>query len=497
LGYAGVARLSGLVENKKASGQGVWGDGSRFTWGADLTAPFAEPPDTTDTKPRPPLDLAVVYPEGAFGRDGSPPQPKDILIRNATVWTCGPEGVLESADLLVSKGRIVKIGKELGAPGDALVIDAAGKHVTPGIIDAHSHIATARGVNEGTHAITSETRLSDVINSDDINIYRQLAGGVTAACLIHGSSNPIGGQYAVIKFRWGETPDILFLKPDKPGIKFALGENVKQSNFGRQFSGRYPQTRMGVEQLLRDAFMAADDYRREWRRYDSRKKKDNVIPPRRNLRLDPLVEILEGKRIIHCHAYRQDEILATLRLAEELGFKIDVLIHILEGYKLADIMRQHGAMPTTFSDWWAYKFDVYAAIPHNGALMFDRGLTVSFNSDSAELARRLNTEAAKAVKYGGVPAEEALKFVTLNAARQLYVDKRIGSLEPGKDADLVIWSGSPLSSYSICEQTWIDGRKYFDRSDDRNLRREASRQRILLVQRILAEGKKKGTTTAK
>ena len=297
----------------------------------------------------------------------------------------------------------------------------------------------------------------------------------------------------VIKLRWGALPDEMKFKAAKPTIKFALGENVKQSNWGDQFTTRYPQTRMGVEQFFRDYFKAALDYRREWQEYRRKSKKNkNLIPPRKNLRLEALLEILDGKRNIHCHSYRQDEILALMRVAEDIGFKVAVFTHILEGYKVADVMFQHGAMASTFSDWWAYKFEVYDAIPYNGALMYEQGVVVGYNSDSAELARRLNTEAAKAIKYGGVPTEEAIKFVTLNPAKQLGVANRVGSLEPGKDADFVIWNGPPMSTYTRCEQTWIDGRKYFDIEEDQQLRQQVAEQRAKLVQKVLKSGQKGG-----
>ena len=496
LGFAGVARLSGLVENRTAQGAGVWGDGRRFTWTAQLEKPHEARADTAKPAPVQMAEFPVVYPDGAFGRPAPPEQPEYVLVKDATIWTVGPQGTLEGADMLVKRGKIVKIGKGLSAPAGAVVIDATGKHVTPGIIDGHSHIAISRGVNEGTHAISSEVRIGDVINSDDINIYRQLAGGVTMANLLHGSANPIGGQNAVIKLRWGALPEEMKFDGAKPGIKFALGENVKQSNWGDRFTTRYPQTRMGVEQFFRDYFHAALDYRREWQEYEKKRKKNkNLPPPRKNLRLEALLEILDGKRQIHCHSYRQDEILALMRVAEDIGFKVDVFTHILEGYKVADVMFKHGAMASTFSDWWAYKFEVYDAIPYNGALMYEQGVIVGYNSDSAELARRLNTEAAKAIKYGNVPPEEAIKFVTLNPAKQLRVDHRVGSLEPGKDADFVIWSGPPMSTYSVCEQTWIDGRKYFDIEEDKKLREEVAKQRARLVQKILASdtaGKRKG-----
>ena len=492
-GYVGIARLSGLVEGDMASGTGVWGDGRAFRWEANRSEPFKAKPDTAKAKPVQMAEFEVVYPDGAFGRPALPEQPEWVLVKNATIWTVGPQGTLKNADMLVRRGKIAKIGKNLKAPKGAVVIDATGKHVTPGMIDAHSHIAISRGVNEGTHAISSEVRIEDVINSDDINIYRQLAGGTTMAHLLHGSANPIGGQSVVIKLRWGALPDEMKFKAAKPTIKFALGENVKQSNWGDQFTTRYPQTRMGVEQFFRDYFKAALDYRREWQEYRRKSKKNkNLIPPRKNLRLEALLEILDGKRNIHCHSYRQDEILALMRVAEDIGFKVAVFTHILEGYKVADVMFQHGAMASTFSDWWAYKFEVYDAIPYNGALMYEQGVVVGYNSDSAELARRLNTEAAKAIKYGGVPTEEAIKFVTLNPAKQLGVADRVGSLEPGKDADFVIWNGPPMSTYTRCEQTWIDGRKYFDIEEDQQLRQQVAEQRAKLVQKVLKSGQKGG-----
>jgi imidazolonepropionase-like amidohydrolase len=488
LGFPGLARLSGMVEESGVSGGGVWGEGTRLAWQARLVEPGTAAQDTTKPAAVEMAAIPVVYPDGAYGRSAPPPQPEKLLVRNATLWTCGPAGKLEGADLLVEKGRIVAVGRGLAAPAGAQVIDAAGRHVTPGMIDAHSHVAITWGVNEATHAVTPEVRISDVLDSDDIDLYRQLAGGVTAALTIHGSANPIGGLASLIKFRWGALPDELLFEGQKPVIKFALGENVKQSYLPEGSSDRYPKTRMGVEQIFLDAFQAARDYRRRWEIYEAgRKKNPDLVPPRRDLRQEALLDVLDGKTQVHCHSYRQDEILAMLRVAERCGFRIGVFIHVLEGYKVADAIKKHGAMPTTFSDWWAYKFEVYDAIPYNGALMNEQGLTVSFNSDDAELARRLNLEAAKAVKYGGVPPEEALKFVTLNPARQLGVSGRLGSLEPGKDADFVIWSGSPLSVYSRCEQTWVDGRKYFDRDEDRLAVLRADRERAALVQKVLRQ----------
>jgi imidazolonepropionase-like amidohydrolase len=434
-----------------------------------------------------PVPTPVVSGDPEAWRMVRPTQPAAVLIRGATVWTGGPQGTLEGADVLVTGGRIAAVGKGLAAPKNALVIDGAGKHVSPGIIDCHNHWAILGNVNECTHNVTSEVRVQDVINSESINIYRELAGGVTTVQLLHGSCNAIGGQSAVVKFKWGEPPEALLFPGAIPGIKFALGENPKQSNF--QVPGavpRYPQTRAGVEQLIRDSFTRARDYRDAMNEFKQGKR---PLPPRRDLQLDPLVEILEGRRLIHSHAYRQDELLMLMRVAEEFGFRVGTFQHVLEGYKVADEMAKHGVGASTFSDWWAYKQEVADAIPYNGYLMWDRGVTVSYNSDDAELARRLNTEAAKAIKYGGVPPAEALKFVTLNPARQLRIDARVGSLEPGKDADFAIWSGSPLSPYSHCEQTWIEGRKYFDRGADQAGRAALEKERDALIAK--ARGSKK------
>jgi N-acetylglucosamine-6-phosphate deacetylase len=428
--------------------------------------------------------FAVNYPLGAFGREKIPGQPRPTAFIHATIWTCGPAGLIEDGTLIVADGKIVAAGKEIAIPEGADVIDVRGMHITPGVIDCHSHAATDGGVNESTQAITCEVRVGDFVDANDITIYRQLAGGVTAANVLHGSANPIGGQNQVIKLRWGQTGEGLKFTEAPQGVKFALGENVKQSNW-ENANDRYPQTRMGVEQLYRDSFEAARDYARKM---DAWKLNRRGLPPRRDLELDALREILDGDRWIHCHSYRQDEILALLRILKQYEITIGTFQHILEGYKVADEMAKAGAMASAFSDWWAYKFEVYDAIPHAGALMHKQGVVVSFNSDDGELARHLNQEAAKAVKYGGVPREEALKFVTLNPAKQLRIDHLVGSLEAGKHADFVIWNGDPLSNFSRCEQTWIDGRCYFHRDEDDRMQRESFERRNVLIQKILESG---------
>ena len=429
------------------------------------------------------------YPLASFGLESIPEQPPVLVVQNTTLWTGGPAGVLRDADMIVRNGKIEAIGIDLPVPEGATIIDGSKYEVSPGLIDCHSHMATDSGVNEGTQAVTAEVRIGDFINAEDITIYRQLAGGLTSANILHGSANPIGGQNQVIKLRWGRHYEELKFQGAPAGVKFALGENVKQSNWTDTNRTRYPQSRMGVEQLFRDRFNAAKEYDRNWKEWNSTRK---GLPPRRDLELDAIAEILRQERWIHCHSYRQDEILALIRVCDEYGIKIGSLQHILEGYKVAEAIAKHGATASSFSDWWAYKLEVYDAIPHNGALMHQQGIVVSFNSDDAELGRHMNHEAAKAVKYGGVDPHSALQFVTLNPAKQLRIDKHVGSLEVGKDADFVLWSGSPLSVRSRCEQTWIDGRKYFDRELDAKMRIRDAQIHSKLVQKVLESGETSG-----
>ncbi len=481
----GTVRLSALTGSGTLQGTGQLPNGTEFSWSAQRTAPFKPAAETKPSTPDNLLSLPAAYPAGAFGM-GKANQPEWVLVKGATVWTSGPKGRLENSDLLVHQGKIAQVGANLTAPAGAIIIDGRGKHVTPGLIDAHSHTAIFGGVNEATHAVTAEVRVGDVVDATDINIYRELAGGLTTANLLHGSANPIGGQNQVIKLRWGELPEGLKYTPAIPGIKFALGENVKQSNRTDR-STRYPQTRQGVEQIIRDSFAAARDYERSWNLF---KQGKTVMPPRRDLQQEAMLEILKDERLVHIHSYRQDEILMFVRLAQDFKFPVGTFQHVLEGYKVADAIAEIGAGGSSFSDWWGYKFEVYDAIPTNGALMRQAGVVVSFNSDSNELARRLNTEAAKAVKYGGLSETEALKFVTLNPAKQLRIDRYVGSLEPGKDADFVLWSGNPLSTYSLALETWVEGRKYFDRARDAQLRTEALDRREALIQKALPERQK-------
>ncbi|MHC4947151.1 MAG: amidohydrolase family protein [Planctomycetota bacterium] len=481
----GWVRLGGVMSGGTVTGRGTRPDGSSFGFSIE---PNGEPPPADDERGKdddaidmPPQRLVV--PLGAYGLD-APPAPREVVVTNATIWTCGPLGVIEDGSLYVRDGRIEWVGPGAApAPDGVEVIDAAGRHVTPGLIDCHSHTGISGGVNEWTQANTAEVRIGDCIDPDDVNWYRQLAGGLVVANQLHGSANPIGGQNSVVKAKWGAGADEFPIADAIAGIKFALGENVKRRE------GRYPSSRMGVETYIRDAFTAAGDYRRSWDAYLDlpSEERARVYPPRRDLELDALVEILDGRRLIHCHSYRQDEILMLIRVADDLGFTIGTFQHVLEGYKVADAITAHGAGASSFSDWWAYKMEVMDAIPFNGALMHDLEVLVSFNSDSNELARRMNTEAAKAVRYGGVAPGAALAFVALNPARQLRIDHRVGSLETGKDADFVIWSANPLSSYARCEQTWIEGARYFDLEADRRLRAEAAAERTRLVQKILAD----------
>ena len=475
-------RLSGVQSGTDWSGVGTDASGRNFLWTARYQSDFAGKTDSL--KKKKPGDIGkLLFPNMAYGWE-TLPQQETILLKNGTVWTNESEGIVENTDVLIQNGKIARIGKNLSAPSNAVSIDATGKHITPGIIDEHSHIAV-QSINEGGQSVTSEVRIGDNLDPDDIDIYRQLAGGVTTSHILHGSANTIGGQTQLIKLRWGVNDEGLKFKGADPFIKFALGENVKRTP--AQTNNRFPDTRMGVEQVQMDAFTRAKDY-------ENALKGPNAKNVRKDLELDALVEIMNGKRFITCHSYVASEILETMDVAEKFGFKINTFTHILEGYKVADAMKKHGVAASTFSDWWAYKLEVQDAIAHNAGIMHNVGLNVALNSDDAEMARRLNQEAGKIVKYSGINEEDALKMVTLNPAKMMHIDKQVGSLKAGKDADVVLWSGHPLSVYSKAEKTIVDGIVYFDREKDLELRKQIASERNRIVQAILKE-KKPGIAT--
>jgi imidazolonepropionase-like amidohydrolase len=413
--------------------------------------------DDTSTLWKDPLP----FPLGEYGV-AEKPFGGTVLFRNATIWTQGAQGILAKGDLLLRDGKIAAVAEHIDAPDVSAVFDMTGHHITPGLIDCHSHTGISGGVNEGTQSNTAEVWIGDVIDPTDIEWYRQLAGGLTAVNQLHGSANPIGGRNSVVKIRWGENAERFRFEGAPSGIKFALGENVTRSK------SRYPSSRMGVATYIDDSFKAAVEYRAAQKAYAAldRATQARTVPPRKDLELETLAEIVEGTRLVHCHSYRQDEIVMLLRTAERFGFRVATLQHVLEGYKVAPEIAKHGAGASSFSDWWAYKIEVMDAIPWNGALLHRAGVLVSFNSDSDELARRMNMEAAKAVRYGGLSPEQALALVTINPAKQLRIDNRTGSLEVGKDADLAIWNGDPLSAFSRCEETWVDGLRRYRRADE-------------------------------
>lgn len=413
-----------------------------------------------------------------------------VLIRNATVMTV-TKGTLQNGSVLIQDGKISAIGKNLSAPADATVVDATGKFLIPGIIDCHSHTAVEGSVNEGTVSDSSMVNIRDVLNPTDINIYRALAGGLTVSNVLHGSANAIGGQTVVIKLRWGKTAQEMVFEGAIPGIKFALGENPKRQGYPAQGFGaamgaatperRYPGTRLGVEEVIRQSFLEAKEYQAEWKAYNDKVARgEHPIPPRKDLRLEPLVEVLEGKRYVHAHCYRSDEILMLIRVADEMGFKIRTFQHVLEGYKVAKEIAAHGAGASTFSDWWSYKIEAYDASPYNAAVMAKKGVVVSLNSDSDELQRHLNLEAAKTMRYGGLTENDALAMVTINPAKQLGIDDKVGSIEVGKSADLVLFDKHPLSGFSKPQKVWIDGHEYFDREKDIETRPEFERKKKAL-----------------
>ncbi|SFB85863.1 Imidazolonepropionase [Parapedobacter composti] len=487
-GPQGSIRVSGYIAAEDPvvlKGELVLPDGASHAWTATYVAAYSA--KITDRRKAernmPAVDGKLVYPFVAFGNEELP-KAVPTLIKNATVWTNTEEGILENADVLLADGKIKAVGQNLSSAG-ATVIDGTGKHVTPGIIDEHSHIAITRGVNEGSHSVTAEVRIGDVINSEDINIYRQLAGGVTASHLLHGSANTIGGQSQLIKLRWGQNPEGLKFGNNDVFIKCALGENVKQSNWNI-VGTRFPQTRMGVEQVFYDAFTRAKEYKA--------RRAANDPSLRRDLTLDALVDILDKKLFITCHSYVQSEINMLMHVGDSMGFTVNTFTHILEGYKVADEMARRRIAGASFADWWAYKMEVQEAIPYNAYLMHKRNVLTAINSDDAEMARRLNQEAAKAVKYGGVSEEDALKMVTLNPARILHVDDRVGSIASGKDADVVVWSDKPLSIYAKAEKTFVDGVKYWDIEENAAKQEAVEAERARLIRKSL-EAKRGGGVT--
>lgn len=485
-------RISGLKSDTELSGKAILENGKEVSWSAVKKTEttevkkdiIAEKKDEKKTR----VFYPITFPNIAFGNSTKPKQ-ETILFKNATVWTGEKEGILKETDVLIENGKIIKIGKNL--PQKGKVIDATGKHLTAGIIDEHSHIAISNGVNEGGQNSSAEVTIEDVVNSEDINIYRNLAGGVTSANLLHGSANPIGGRAAFVKLKWGYNPDEMLVKDAPKYIKFALGENVKQSNWGDIERLRFPQSRMGVEQVYEDYFSRALAYKKEWDAYNTNKSK---IAPRFDIELETLSQILNKKRFITCHSYVQSEINMLLKVAEKYNFKIQTFTHILEGYKVADKMAKHGVGGSTFADWWGYKYEVNDAIPYNAALMNNVGVTVSINSDDAEMSRRLNQEAAKTLKYGGVTEEAAWNFVTLNPAKLLQVDDKVGSIKIGKDADVVLWSDNPLTIYATVEKTVVDGIIFFDLDQEKAKNETVQKERNELIN-LMLDAKNKGLKT--
>ncbi len=484
-GFEGVNRFTLWFDEQGIHGR-MLDKHNTVTTIAGLPTKQVIPKLIAELKPAVEYVSTLTQPNVAYGREAALKSEK-LHISNATIWTSDKQGILEQSDLLISHGEIERIGQQLSTPSGYQFIDATGKHITAGIIDEHSHIAINGGTNEGTDAITSEVRIGDIINPDDIAIYRALAGGVTTAQLLHGSANPIGGQAQVIQMKWGENATALKYTPAPASIKFALGENVKQSNWGDNFTRRFPQSRMGVKSLFTEAFNEAQAYQQALDDYQKlrRSEKRRQVAPQPNYRLDAIVEVLEQKREVHIHSYVQSEILMFLRLAEAYQFKVGTFTHILEGYKVADEMAAHGASASTFSDWWAYKFEVYDAIPQNTCLMQDSGVLTSINSDDYEMQRRLNQEAAKSIMYCDMSPENAWNMITINPAIQLGIDEELGSITKGKQADIVLWDHSPLSVYAKVESTWIEGKRYFDRRVDKQMQQKVSEERAALIQKIL------------
>ncbi len=483
--------LTYLLHGKINGNGGVWEGDVLYpdgTWGQWAAIRRYKTKDTTQVVKKSENEIPNIWlPNMAYGNKNTTAN-MPLVFENVTIWTNETYGIIENGYVYTENGKITYVGKNrIGLPAGAKIVNGKGLHLTSGIIDEHSHIAISRGVNEGGQVVSAEVSIADVVNPDDISIYRQLAGGVSAAQLLHGSANVIGGQSALIKLRWGKSPEEMKIDNAPGFIKFALGENVKQSNWGDHSVVRFPQTRMGVEQVLYDAFYRAKKYKKEWDGYRNCTQCPPNSMPRKDLELETLNEILEGKRFITCHSYVQSEINMLMKVADSMGFKINTFTHILEGYKVADKMAAHGAGGSTFADWWAYKFEVNDAIPYNAALMAQMGIVVAINSDDAEMGRRLNQEAAKTIKYGGVDEIEAWKMVTLNPAKLLHLDHRMGSVKEGKDADLVLWTANPLSIEAKVLMNVIDGQIYYSLENDAVLQKQNQEEKMRIISKMLAK----------
>jgi len=471
----GTIRLTASVAGENLFGWAEVPGRERIEWRGERTTRGEREERDLEERTARDLELADIRPAMEYGRETAPEQPQHILVRNATLWTMGPDGIIENGDLLISNGQVAEAGQNLNAPGNAIEIDATGKHVTPGLVDAHLH-SGVDGVNEIGNAIVPEVRMGDVLNINNIWMYRQIAGGLTTAHVMHGSANPIGGQNVHIKMRWGALSDDLKIEGAPRTVKFALGENPK-----RVGSNRYPETRMGVEQIIADRFRMARDYEAQWSEWE---ENGEGLPPRRDLRLDAIVDILNEEIRVQSHSYRQDEILMLMRLAEEFDFRIKAFHHGVEAYKVAPELKEHGAGAVVWTDWTSFKIEAYDATNYNARLLHEAGVLTSLHSDNSQLASRMNWESAKMVRAGMDP-EDALALITINTAKLLGIDDKVGSLEPGKDADFVIWNGDPLSTFTKAEQTWIDGRKYFDLEEDAEIRRAIELERAMLIERVL------------
>jgi imidazolonepropionase-like amidohydrolase len=496
--HNGVITLNGQYNQKINAfiGQGMLPSGKWINWTGIQLERYEDESD--DEKHKISIDTSdmnkIWYPNMAYGFDSLPTQ-KTYVLRRATLWTNESQGIVKEGTVMIKDGKIDFVGTgNYSIPADAIEVDCKGLHITTGIIDEHSHIAISKGVNEGGQAVSAEVSIGDVVRADDINIYRQLTGGVTTSHLLHGSANPIGGQSALIKLKWGSSPEEMLIDNAPKFIKFALGENVKQSNWGDYNRVRFPQTRMGVEQVFYDAFLSAKAYHEKWEEYNdlpSKKKvAEDIKKPELDLEKEAVWEVMNGERFISCHSYIQSEINMLMHVADSMGFTVNTFTHILEGYKVADKMVEHGAGGSTFSDWWAYKYEVKDAIPYNASLMNEQGVVTAINSDDAEMGRRLNQEAAKGIKYGGMTEEEAWKMVTLNPAKLLHLDERMGSLKEGKDADVVVWSNNPLSIQARTLLVFVDGQLLYNAENSNDQQQRIAQEKARIISAMLASNKR-------